>query len=109
VQAKVVDVSPVLNGWVIKTTLTQAVLIFRSGGMAERSARALGRCAAQAGYDAEVRVHDRAGRLVGTTLYPAAFLETSPPLAAQEHDRSTFEGGWGALRSPARAALDGES
>jgi len=82
VQTQIVDVNPVLGGWTIESGLTEAIWIFRSGGLAERAARSLARSAAQVGYDAEVRIHDRGGRLIGATRYPSAFLGSSLPLAA---------------------------
>ena len=58
-------VSPFDGGWCVKVTSTGEVMTFDTGGQAERRARALAAEARCHDNDAEVWIHDAAGRLVG--------------------------------------------
>lgn len=64
-----VDVVPCEGGWCVRVHDTGEVLFFSGGGEAERRARKL---AASAQGPAEVRVHDKVGRLVGRWLKDGA-------------------------------------
>jgi hypothetical protein len=61
-------VAPVDGGWSVRCDESQP-LMFLSGARAEEQARALARCLARGGEDAQVVVHDRTSALVGSTLY----------------------------------------
>lgn len=58
-------VSPFDGGWCVKVASTGEVLFFDTGGQAERRARALASEARANFGEAEVWIHDAAGRLVG--------------------------------------------
>lgn len=58
-------VSPFDGGWCVKVASTGEVLFFDTGGQAERRARALAAEARANFGEAEVWIHDAAGRLVG--------------------------------------------
>jgi len=68
--AKVIWVSPLAGGWTVRCAELEP-LVFRSGRRAEEQAKALARCIAELGRDAQVRIHDRAMNLVGAQDYPA--------------------------------------
>lgn len=67
----VINVRAVPDGWIVEGG-GPAPLVFRRGGEAERCAHQLGAQRARTGADAEVRVHDRTGALVGRSLYLAS-------------------------------------
>lgn len=68
-----VDVTPMPDGWAVQTSLTAAVLVFLSGGVAERTAKALCRSAADAGHEVDLRIYDRGQRLAGSARYLRLF------------------------------------
>jgi hypothetical protein len=63
-----VSVSPTQGGWMLVYG-PHPPLVFLSGGRAEAGAHRLGQSLASSGSDAMVRVHDRAGQVVGETRY----------------------------------------
>jgi len=63
-----VSVSPTQGGWMLVYGLNPP-LVFLSGGRAEAGAHRLGQSLATIGSDATVRVHDRAGQVIGETRY----------------------------------------
>jgi len=65
-------VAPVEGGWSVRCDDGLQPLMFLSGARAEEQARALARCFARNGGDAQVVVHDRASALVGSTRYVGA-------------------------------------
>jgi hypothetical protein len=65
-------VAPVDGGWSVHCDEGLQPLMFLSGARAEEQARALARCLARGGEDAQVVVHDRASTLVGSTRYRGA-------------------------------------
>jgi hypothetical protein len=70
-----VDVRPVAGGWLLDCPASHEPLMFLSGGKAESKAHQMARCLAALGAEVEVVVHDRAGQVVGTTRYLAAYAE----------------------------------
>ncbi len=62
-------VRPAADGWLVDAAGAVEPLVFRSGGRAEAQAHALARTLAAAGQAARVMIHDRALRVVGSTLY----------------------------------------
>lgn len=63
-------VRPAGDGWLVDAAGAVEPLVFASGGRAEAQAHALARTLARSGQAARVLVHDRAHRVVGTTVYP---------------------------------------
>ena len=59
-----IEVTPTSGGWTVTADAVE-VMVFRRGGQAEQSARHLGAAMAQAGSDAEVRIHLKDGSLGG--------------------------------------------
>lgn len=69
---RVISVSPVEGGWAVRFDNRLQPMMFLSGGRAEAQARAMATVLNRLGQGAEVRVHDRSGRLAGCRSYPAA-------------------------------------
>jgi hypothetical protein len=68
---RTVRVLPAPGGWLVECELSGMPLLFRAGAQAERKARGLALLLARLGEEAEVLVHDRSGRLVGSVVaYP---------------------------------------
>jgi hypothetical protein len=67
-----ISVSPVGDGWAVRSEAFDNAIIYPSGGKAEASARSLAQRYAQAGQEAEVRVYLRDGALAGRFLHHAA-------------------------------------
>jgi hypothetical protein len=65
----VISVSPVDGGWSVRCEDGLQPMMFLSGARAEEQARALARRLSLYGDIAQVRVHDRGGKLVGATRY----------------------------------------
>lgn len=59
------SVDPVQGGWAVSGSGSHQTLVFLSGAKAEATARKLGMAASYYGAEAEVRIHDRHGQLVG--------------------------------------------
>ncbi len=59
-----IEVTPTSGGWAVTADAVE-VMVFRRGGQAEQSARRLGAAMAQAGSDAEIRIHLKDGSLGG--------------------------------------------
>lgn len=70
----VISVKAVPGGWAVEAGAGTAPLVFLQGGAAERKAHQLGAQWAEVGGEAEVRIHDRSGALVGRSLYFASQL-----------------------------------
>ena len=67
---RVISVAPLASGWAVRCAELE-LLVFRSGRRAEEQAKAMAACLARLGRAVQVRIHDRAMNLVGTTWYPA--------------------------------------
>lgn len=63
------SVRPAAGGWTIESTEGVEPLLFLSGGVAERSARALAATLAESGAHVRLVVEDRASRVVGTAEF----------------------------------------
>ena len=68
----VISVKAVPGGWAVQDGSAAAPLVFLRGGEAERKAHQLGAQWAEVCGEAEVRIHDRSGALVGRSLYFAS-------------------------------------
>lgn len=68
----VISVKAVPGGWAVEGGAGTAQLVFLRGGEAERKAHQLGAQWAEISGEAEVRIHDRTGALVGRSLYFAS-------------------------------------
>ncbi len=64
-----ISVSPVGDGWSVRSDAFDNPLIFEAGGRAEAAARALAARYAEAGRDAEVRIFLRDGALAGRFVH----------------------------------------
>ncbi|MEO8115763.1 MAG: hypothetical protein ABI655_15345 [Phenylobacterium sp.] len=73
-----ISVSPVEGGWAVRFDYSLQPMMFLSGGRAEAQARAMAAVMNSLGHAAEVRVHDRSGRLAGQSSYPVAPAEDDP-------------------------------
>ena len=73
----VISVKAVPGGWAVQGGAGTAQLVFLRGGEAERKAHQLGAQWAEVSGEAEVRIHDRTGALVGRSLYVASQLATA--------------------------------
>ena len=62
-------VRPAGDGWLVDAAGALEPLVFRSGGRAEAQAHKLARTLARAGQFTRVLVHDRAQKIVGSTIY----------------------------------------
>ena len=68
----VISVKPVAGGWAVEGGAAVTPQVFLRGGEAERWARRLGAQRAEVAGEAEVRIHDRTGALVGRSVYVAS-------------------------------------
>jgi hypothetical protein len=66
------SVRPAAGGWTIESSGGVEPVLFLSGGVAERSARALAASLAEAGARVRLVVEDRASQVVGTAEYEPA-------------------------------------
>lgn len=71
-------VTPVGDGWAVRSAGAENEMLFRAGAKAEAAARALARRYAEAGQSAEVAIYLRDGALAGRFLHPARGLEAAP-------------------------------
>ncbi|MET0294407.1 MAG: hypothetical protein ABW042_05265 [Phenylobacterium sp.] len=69
---QVITVKPVPGGWAVEADLSDHLLVFLSGGQAERKARQLAQVVVDQGFDAKVLIHDRQMAQVGTLEYRAS-------------------------------------
>lgn len=67
-----ISVSPVGDGWSVRSDAFDNPLIFEGGGRAEAAARSLAERFAEAGRATEVRIFLRDGALAGRFLHSAA-------------------------------------
>lgn len=68
----VISVKPLPSGWAVEGGAGVTPQVFLRGGEAERKAHQLGAQWAEILGEAEVRIHDRTGALVGRSLYFAS-------------------------------------
>jgi hypothetical protein len=77
-KVRLISVKPLGEGWAVRSDPFANDMIFRSGARAESAARRLGQTLAAAGERAEIRVHDRAGGLVGRFACPPGAAPEAP-------------------------------
>jgi len=61
---RLISVSPLGEGWAVRSDGLDNEMLFNGGGRAEAAARRLGEKLAGAGEACEIRIHDRKGALV---------------------------------------------
>jgi hypothetical protein len=67
-----ITISPVDDGWTLRSLALGADMFFLKGGQAEAAGRALASRVAAAGQDVELEVVLRDGALAGVIAFPAA-------------------------------------
>ena len=66
---QLIEVSHANGAWFVEAWGCLEPVLFRSGGQAEKVARRLACCLAQAGCDARIEVYDKHNALVGAHCY----------------------------------------
>jgi hypothetical protein len=69
--SRVISVSPVGDGWAVRTDAFESEMLFLSGAKAEAAARRLAGAWARSGESAEIRIFLRDGALAGRFDIPA--------------------------------------
>lgn len=86
---RIIDVTPLADGWAVQSDQFDNHLVFSSGRAAEQAALRLADRLARAGMPSEIRIHLRDGALGGCYFRPVSGARRSGPvIAAGETARS---------------------